>query len=1318
RAVHDEDATALTFLERRRPSRSLSYAELIRQANGIAHRIRETVETHHPRVLIQYPPGLDFVAALLGCWTAGATAVPAYPPRASRHADRLDGIIDHCQPHLALSDQTFQDRIAQLLRESSHSCPVIDPTGKESATPPEPNGNGPALIQYTSGSTGQPSGVVLTHDHLLANIRAIHRQCNGTPGAAVSWLPPYHDMGLVSMILFPLTCGFESVLMSPFSFIQNPLSWLEAISSRENVFAGAPNFAFELCIRRIDEDQKATLRLQSWKRAFCGAERIQAATLQRFSDHFGPSGFQPSSFHAAYGLAEATLIVSSGPVDLTLSHNTLTPCGHPIDQTSIRIIDPETQAVLPAGEEGEICVRGPGVGLGYFDLNEGIRPFSEVTFSSQEPWLRTGDLGSLQNDGQLVVAGRIKDLIILEGENHHPQDIEKIVLNAHPDIASDGTAAFSTVADGAESFALAVELVRQARASTAEIFTAISNALATHLHLRAAAVTLVPLRHLPRTSSGKIQRYACRQLQSEGWPGHLDSSSSSAAEEDFSDHDEAQITTICRIIGQVFERPPVDPRGDFFEMGGQSLTATRIASRLSVELNRKIPIRWIFDAPTPIRLSAKLNATPAQPLEDIESVDPAILQAPLTHSQKRMWFQYLSDEEGSAYNVAGGIDIRGPLDLTAARAAIQALLTRHRILRARYQVNEGQPVQEIEDTQPTSELHQDLSGKPDPEEAARLIASRMASLPFDLADDRLHRFRILQLSKDHFRFITCFHHIVIDGWSLGVLLKDFLAFYKLSISGTPPEPRPSSAFLTFARAQAARLGSAEIDRQRDWWRAHLNDAPDSLALPWDRPPGSQPSARGAVVKVPIPPSLIEDLELLSRQRQSSLFITMLAAFHALLARSTGQRDIVTGTPVANRNREESEDLIGSLVNTLPLRLDNSDDPTLEELLHRARSAVLDAQDHQDIPLEEIVEAVSNRREGQRDLFRVMFDYQNITIPPEPVAGLRLRPWTMHREESQFDLSLFVLDTGSEHLASFEYQTELFDRPTIERLASHFIVVLEQLSTGPQQRLTRFPLLTENERIAVLETPNQTASDYEWDKTFLTRFDHHVSIHPDQVVLTLEGEKRTWKELSDQSNQLARFLQSQRIGSGNRVAVYLERTPTLLISLLGILRAGAAYIPLDPEFPDDRITRILGDATPTALISQGSQPSTIPEAVRLINLTEMEETLTGFSAAPVRRGPRNEDLAYLIYTSGSTGNPKGVEVTHQNLHNFLHAMTREPGFGPADHLLAVTTVSFDISALELFLPLYAGGQLYLASRQDALDGQKLAHLIESTGANCM
>lgn len=1298
---------------------SLTYGELDLLTQTYAAHLAE-LRPSHP-VLILYPPGIEYVIALLGCFRAGVVPVPAYPPTARRSAlDRLAAMASDTGATLALTTAAGRARMARRAADRPALAGVHTPDVEGWLSGPnlpfthdDPLPDDLALLQYTSGSTSAPRGVRLTHANLLHNSQVIaHAFGTGPELRAVSWLPLHHDMGLIGGVLQTVYSGGSAALMSPSDFAMDPVRWLRMISETRATMSGGPNFAYDLCAERISPQDLAGLDLSSWEVAFNGAEPISAATLDRFAETMGACGFRREAFTPCYGLAESTLMVTSKPRGGALARATLPRDGGPGEMTVVgsgkaplgdplAIVNPVTGEPVDDGVVGEIWVAGPSISKGYL---RGAFPHGTLR---GESWLRTGDLGFLR-EGELFVTGRLKDLVVIRGRNLYPQDIERTAAQSHPALPAGGGAAFSLPGRRTEELVIVHEVTRGTpEAELPAIAAAVAEAVVSAHEVRPGRVVLIRASSLPRTTSGKVQRGACRERLLAGELKVLSSAAPAgqSAGRPVADGPEGMIQ---REAAAILGLAPGEVPGDLplVSAGLDSLGALRLWHRVRRDHDSSVDLE---DA---IGMSARELAATLTPREHPHRTaaqppdrEPP-REVPVSASQRSMLFMHELAPHSSAYLLSAEAALESPVDVPRLSDALRRLADRHEALRTTFP---GGPRQVTHPVLEPDFEHVDCAGWSERElaEAVRQAASK----PLDLERGPLLRVRLFSTGPRAHRLVFTVHHLVADLWSVSLLLRDLDFLYQ---GGRPDVP--ARTYAEFVGAQAELLSGQEGERLWRFWRERLDGMPAEPALPADRVRPPSPRFRGSSVRLDLDARTGTVLRQLAEAQGVTLFTVLLTAFHILLSRYAGRRDVVVGTPYHGREQAEFAGTAGCFVNTLPLRTTVDPAEPYPTMLRRVHEETREAMRHGAFPFATLVERLRPARSSAHTpLIHAMFSLHQTPVRglapfalgreggELSIGGLALRSLESAAEDAQFDLALAMGDLGDGRLGgTLRYDADLFDESTIGRMAAHFQTIADGIAARSDRVVGALPMLTERER-GLLLPPAPGAEPAA--ALLVERFHEQVLARPDVPAVSCAGETLTYAELGRRSDALARRLAGLGIGAGDIVAVALPRTPDLIVALLGVLRTAAAYLPIDLDLPPRRITDMLDDAGPAAVITEPGS-GVDPGGAAVVTMGGTGGPL-GEPGAP---GPH--DLAYVIYTSGSTGRPKGVSVTHGGLAAFCRAAGRLFGLGPGSHVPAITTVSFDIAVLELLVPLTAGATVRLLDRRTARDGTLLRAALET------
>ncbi|MFL6286412.1 MAG: amino acid adenylation domain-containing protein, partial [Pyrinomonadaceae bacterium] len=797
----------------------------------------------------------------------------------------------------------------------------------------------------------------------------------------------------------------------------------------------------------------------------------------------------------------------------------------------------------------------------------------------------------------------------------------------------------------------------------------------------------------PLTPNGKLDRKALPAP---------DFASSSAYRAPRTPREEALCALFAEVLG--LERVGIDD--NFFSSGGHSLMATRLVSRIRSTLGVELAIRTLFEAPTVERLASRLSDSGDHhpPLEP--QPRPALL--PLSYAQRRLWFIDRLQGSSTEYNLPEALRLLGPLDVDALGRALNAIVERHESLRTRFEESGGEAVQIVEPEVDLGLPVADLSSL-DAETRAERVREAMrreASEPFDLSRGPLVRVRLLRLGDEEHVLLRTLHHIVSDGWSQGVFNRELMLLYAAFRRGEPSPLRPLGVqYADFALWQRGWLEGGALEEGVSYWRRQLEGAPERLELPTDRPRPPMQTFAAGTHRLSMSAAQLAELKRVSREHQATLYMTLLSAFAVLLSRHSGQEDIVVGSPIANRQESRLEELIGFFVNTLVMRVQVKPSTSFAGLLSGVRATTLAAYQHQDVPFERLVEELSPERSlNQTPLFQVMFALQNAPEVAHQLAGLTVERLSPEIAEVHFDMEVHAVERGGALEVYWVYNRDLFDQWRVEQLAEHYLRLLETAATEPAAPLSRLPMMRPEKESGLLvdggplPVPQQTLHEM---------FCEQAARTPDAVALVCGPHSLTFRELDSRSNRLARQLASRGVGPERVVALALPRSPDLVVAILAVLKAGAAYLPLDPDYPPARISLMLSDASASLLVTSGNLPAGTAEAgLEALLLDRDREAVAAESDGPLPSRARLDNTAYIIYTSGSTGRPKGVAIEHRSVVTFLH--WAEQVFPPQDRqeLFASTSVCFDLSIFELFLPLCYGGKVLLAAH-NALDLPELS-----------
>ncbi|WNG36167.1 amino acid adenylation domain-containing protein [Archangium violaceum] len=1263
-AARTPDAIAVEF-----QGAHLTYRQLDSRSNQLAHHLLALGLRPGQSVALCVERSLEMVVSTLAILKAGAAYVPLDP---SYPRERLEFMLQDVRAPLLLVQRHLAEHLpsgharlvvlesdAHLISQQSEASPGI-------AVAPEAL----AYVMYTSGSTGLPKGVCIPHRGVVRLVMGA-RYTDFGPREVMLQLAPISFDAATFELWGSLLHGGKLVVLPPHVPSIEELS--QALKKHGITLLFITSALFDQVVATQPE------ALAHVRQVFTGGDVLVPERAKTRLAHGG-------QLVNAYGPTESTTFATCHLLTRQeqVSHNV--PIGRPISNTQVYVLDARLQPV-PAGVHGELYIGGDGLAWGYLNRPElSAERFVPNPFALTpgERLYRTGDKVRWLDDGTLEFAGRLDSQVKLRGFRIELGEIES-VLGKHPSVRQCTVIAREDRSGDKRLVAYVVSSGQQVP-SASELRAYLKE----HLPEYMVPSAFVALEQLPVTPSGKVDRKA------------LPMPEASVSDAEYIAPRTPTEQQLATIWAEVLGVPRVGAEDNFLDLGGHSLLATQVMARLRPAFEVELPIRALFEAPTLSGLARKIDEARARrPPGETLVPAPRPLgptdERPLSFAQQRLWFLDQLEPNSPFYNIPSATRLSGPLDIEALRRAFEELVRRHESLRTTFFISEGGlPAQAIAAslTVPLDVL--DLQDVPasEREPRARELARQEALRPFNLAQGPLVRTSLLRLAPDDHVLLVTQHHIVSDGWSMGVLVREVAALYAAFASGRQPALPPlPMQYADFALWQRSWLQGEVLDTQLRYWKQQLSGAPAHLELPTDKPRPSNQTYRGAQHSFLLPPSLSQALATTSARYGVSPFMTLLAAFQVLLHRYSGQDDLSVGSPIAGRRNTELEGLIGFFVNTLVLRSRISAEASFRELLLQVRDTTLAAYEHQDLPFEKLVEQLHVQRDPSRPpVFQVMFALQNMPVPELTLGGLKLSPLELDSGVSKFDLSLFMQETPRGLRGFFEYNTDLFEPATITQMAEHLRVLLSAVVAHPETRLSELPLLSEDEKSKVLVEWNDTRVDYPRESSIHALFEAQAARTPDAIAVEFQGSHLTYRQLDSRSNQLAHHLLALGLRPGQSVALCVERSLEMVISTLAILKAGAAYVPLDPSYPRERLEFMLQDVRAPLLLAQRHLAERLPLGhARLVVLDSDAHLISQRSEASLGVAMGPEALAYVMYTSGSTGLPKGVCIPHRGVVRLVMG-SRFADFGPREVMLQLAPISFDAATLELWGSLLHGGKL--------------------------
>lgn len=1267
--------------------RSVSYAELNAQANRIARALPDATGNKSAAVALALANGIPLLAAMLGVLKAGKHFVlvdPADP------IDRIRSIIQDSQAESIIVDHndSMIDDIASAGYRVIRYADIGDKLDSDNLSRAVAPGS-LAMIVYTSGSTGAPKGVVWNHVGLLHRKMTRARESEVSERDRIALLSS-HAGNTINDILLALLSG---ATLLPFDVrAQGAVrlgSWLA--TERLTICAiAAPLF------RKMCESFKGTEKFSNLRILRLRSDTVQTDDVSLFKKYF------PSHCALITGLASSEAgQLTTYRVDCVaeLTGNEM-PVGCPVADKEVLLLDDDGREV-DFGNVGEIVVRSRYMALGYWRRPELTQAKFKV--DPQNPATRiyfTGDLGMMRPDGCLIHKGRKDFRVKIRGYGVELGEVER-AMQSHPAVSQ---AIAVGRPDGAGEHHLVVYYTtRETRRPTVGEFREFIGAKLPGYMTPSAFVRVDAI---PLTANGKIDRRALPD------PG------SCRPELDtpyLAPRNEVE-KTVARIFSECTGIDGVGIDDNFFDLGGDSLLLARLVSRLSLLFQREFSVAELFENASIAGIARLLEgAYPFGQASELVLSIAATDSPALSFAQQRLWFLDQLNPGDSAYNLLSVFEITGPLDVAALERSFNQIIARHEVLRTVFHAADGRACLRV---LPSALLALPVvalgDGRMDDDAALQRQCAALARQTFDLGRAPLLRVSLLRTGDDQHILLLAVHHIVFDGWSMGVLWRELASCYEAFASGTRLALElPAVQYADFARWQRERMQALPLQEQLQYWRRQL-DGITPLKLRADRPRPLMPTSRGAKRAIVLSADLSARLKRLSGEHAATLFMTLLAAFQVLLHRYTAQDDIAIGCPIAGRNRPEFENLIGFFLNILVLRIDTAGAPSFLELLERVRHACLDAYGRQDLPFEKLVEELHPERHLNRNpLVDVTFAFQNTPRVAPELCGASVRQLDIDSGIARFDLQLFLEESAGQLRGCFTYNTDLFDAQTIDRMAENFTNLLEGIGADPTQPIDRLPLLSGHERHKLLVEWNPTQGEKFSRKQVHQLFEDQAGSRPDALAVVFEDRHLSYRELNRKANQLAHRLRERGVRPETLVAVCMERSLEVVIALLAILKAGGGYVPIDPGSPPDRLKLMLEDTQPALVLTQEKFSSSLAEfADRSVCVDGAWDDPSLQSQNDPGNQAGDHSVAYVIYTSGSTGVPKGVVNVHGGLRNRLQWMQKTYRLTPADRVLQKTPLTFDVSVWELLWPLISGACLVMARPGGHRDSAYLVELINS------
>ncbi len=1264
---------------------SLSYRQLSASVCCFKQLLLENGRTENQYIGILLPRGIELIISQLAV-LASANAFVVLDP--SLPEERLSFILKDAQIDRVIADPMFSKReilsglkiIAppkiQKVVDEDLLCDFIPATK--------------AYAIYTSGTTGTPKGVEISRKALNNFVQHSCQAFKTTHQDKMLQFASIHFDTCIEEIYPTLASAAELVIRDD-SWLDSVQAFIEKVKEFGITQLDLPT-AYWHYLTDVLHSEKLSLP-DHVREVIIGGEAALPGSIRTWRKMYP----EYPLLYNTYGPTETTVVATYEVLKADTPDKM--PIGGPICNATARICD-KYGRLLPAGAKGELLIGGLGLADAYIGRQELTQ--QKFVFIDGERYYKTGDLAYWNLNKRLEFVGRVDNQLKINGFRIEPEEIEQ-KLSEHESISEVAVVPYH---DHGKTLVLAAYYVSNKPLDERELRLFLEKRLPQYM----MPSFIIYMEAFPRTSNKKVDKKALPRPKGKRIP-------LSKTEEPPKTKDEIELSQLwC----QALKLEQAFLNDNFFDYGGHSLLATQLLSRIRSKTSKKISLKAFLENPSLKQLVTLVQQQKADETSQIiikHLGDNELSE--LSASQKRIWFLYQLEDPGTAYNIPISYNIQGEFSTVLFAKSVQFMMMKHQMLRASIIAQKGFPKLKIHDLKTFNPEYFDLTTKPNPQKELIDYEAKFFDHRFDFEKPPLFRISIIKYGAQEYRLLLNFHHLIADNWSVGVFIREINEAYAHIKAGSSIVLNSQAiSYTDYISWHNQYINSAEVEAKLDFWAEYLQGAPEQTSLPIQNKRPARQTFRGEEICKHIDNEVFGDLKVFCQEQNRSLNMCLYSVFNILLHRYTGALDLVTGTPLANRNFAQTEALFGTLINNLPVRSQIDPQKAFTDYLADFSDGLLQVFEHQDTAFERIVDRLKLRRDlSYTPVFQCIFNYLNAHSDSFKFEGAECTYVHWSVKSSIFDLSLVVYEQNNGLCLNFNYNTDLFDHSFIRAFADHYVQLIQEVLKNPGTALGSFNLLTDKEKSWLFHNINNTNTFLADNAHFLNAFDLAKMAQPDKIALiTQNGQRISYAELDARSSLIARNLINKGFKPGDLAAIFLDRNEDLIFSLLAVMKAGGAYIPLDPVYPNDRIRYILNDSNAGFLICHKDDAATLlGENTKHVDINEL---LLEAEKSTVLPKPNAKAIAYIIYTSGSTGNPKGVVISHKNLINFLYSMQKKPGIQEQDKMLGLTTISFDIAGLEIYLPLMSGATLVLAGADQMLDPDQIAMLIDKENITMM